>query len=153
MLFLENEQALRQSFREIDREEVILPSPFSFPMKAQDYLSWLEPSGCRAFLIFRDPSFRAPLGIVWRRDQSVGPSAPAMCEWCQSVRSGNEIGLLTVASRSHRRVGVSLCRDLSCAEKLRSHPGSDDWLQHAPAEERIVRLIAKMAAFARQNLI
>jgi hypothetical protein len=113
MFLIQNEAELRGFFRELDQPEVILSEELKFPLKVRDYLHWLEPSQCRVYLVFKDPSFKAPLGLVFRRDQTMGPSVAAMCEWCHAVRSGNEIGILTATCDSKKRIGVSLCRDLS----------------------------------------
>jgi hypothetical protein len=41
-----------------------------------------------------------------------------MCDWCHASGSSNEIGMLTTVASSKRRVGVNVCLDLRCAEKL-----------------------------------
>jgi hypothetical protein len=41
-----------------------------------------------------------------------------MCEWCHSDGSSSELGMLTTDVDNRRRVGVTLCNDLRCKEKL-----------------------------------
>ena len=160
MFLIRNEAELRACFRELEQAEVRVANDLQFPLRVRDYLRWLEPSGARAYLVFRAPGARAPLGIVFRRDQSLGPGVAAMCEWCHSVRSGNEVGMLTVASSPRKRVGLSLCRDLSCGDKVRAAPGPDDFAAsmgaggtEAAAPLRLRRVIERMALFARRELI
>jgi len=153
MFRIQNENELKNYFRSEEFSEVILGANIHFPLVVKDYLTWVEPSGCRTYLVFKDDSFKAPLGVVFRRDQSVGPSAPSMCEWCHSVRSGNEIGILTVRAHSQHRIGLSLCRDLSCADKIRSEPGVHDFPQLSSPQERLRRLVLKMADFSRRYLV
>jgi hypothetical protein len=124
-----------------------------FPLDAKDYLAWIEPSGCRVYLVFRGEGFKGPLGISFRRDQTLGPTVAAMCEWCHSVRSGNEIGVLTVTSNQRKRVGLSLCRDLSCADKTRSLPGHNDFQSNEVTQERVRKIIQRMVHFAQRELI
>jgi hypothetical protein len=153
MFRITDENELRDCFRELDRSEIVLDSAMSFPLTAKDYLTWIEPSGARTYLVFQDGSFKAPFGIVFRRDQTLGPSVAAMCEWCHSVRSGNEVGILTAKARDNTRVGISLCRDLNCSAKIRSEPGAHDFPSTASVQERVRKLQEKMAGFVRRDLI
>lgn len=153
MFKIQNESELRQCFRDSERNEVLLNEALHFPVFVKDYLTWLEPSGVRAYLVFKGESFKAPLGMIFRRDQTMGPSVAAMCEWCHSVRSGNEIGILTVQTQKRKRLGISLCRDLSCAEKIRSTPGASDFNSTLSTQERLSRLAQKMTLFAQRELI
>lgn len=151
MIRIANEAELLDSFREVDRPEVELPRELAFPLGLKDYLAWVEPAGCRVFLVYEDPDSRKAFGIVFRRDQG-GGGAAGMCEWCHSVRSGDGVGLLTASASANRRVGISLCRDLSCREKAESAPGVDDLPQSPNARERVRGITRRMASFARQSL-
>jgi len=153
MFRIQSEDELRSCFRDLDQENVFLYHEMKFPLVAKDYLTWVEPSGVRAYLVFQDESFKSPFGLVFRRDQTLGPAVAAMCDWCHAVRSGNEIGIMTATSSSRKRVGVSLCRDLSCATKIREEPGVNDFLSSTSSQERVRRVIQKMASFARRELI
>jgi hypothetical protein len=153
MFIIRSDKELLESFRAQDQAEVFIPNDLAFPKISKDYLTWMEPSGARAYLVFQDESFKAPFGIVFRRDQTAGPTVAAMCDWCHSVRSGNEVGVLTVATSDRRRVGLSLCRDLSCADKIRSEPSASDFPVQASVQERIRKLLGKMARLARRELL
>lgn len=152
MIRIASEKELLESFRLIDRAEVELPGNGRFPMVIRDYLAWSEPSGNRLFLVLADRERQLPLGIVFRRDQSGGSGPARMCEWCHAVRSGDGVTLLTAASSSHRRVGLNLCRDLSCKDRLEEAPGVDDLPRLLSDQERLRRILRRMSAFARQNL-
>jgi hypothetical protein len=153
MFLIRTDKELMDCFREQDQAEVFIPTDFGLPKVAKDYLTWMEPSGARVYLVFQDETFKAPFGIVLRRDQTAGPSVAAMCDWCHAVRSGNEVGVLTVRTSTKRRIGLSLCRDLSCAEKIRSEPSANDFPVQASVQERIRRLLMKMSTLARRELI
>jgi hypothetical protein len=153
MFLIRSDKELMDCFRRQDQAEVFIPADLALPQVVKDYLTWTEPSGARAYLVFQDESFKTPFGIVFRRDQTAGPSVAAMCDWCHSVRSGIEIGVLTVSTNSKKRAGVSLCRDLSCADKIRSEPSANDFPVQASTQERIRRLLAKMAVFTRRELV
>ncbi|MBC7691238.1 MAG: FBP domain-containing protein [Methylotenera sp.] len=149
---ISSETELLNCFRDLDRDEVLLTQELSFPIIVTDYLTWLEPSGVRAYLVFKDRSEGAPLGISFRRDQGPGVS-PAMCEWCHSVRSGESIGLLSATASSKRRVGIQLCRDLSCKAKvLAEAPGVSDLSSTVSAEAKLAGVVGRMTDFARRQL-
>lgn len=144
-----------ESFRPIDRDEVIVPKELTFPIVVKDYLAWLEPSGARVYLIFSDRPKSHPLGIVFRRDVTalVDPGhSLGMCEWCHSVRGGAKVGLLSATASSKKRIGLHLCNDLSCKDKLRNSPGVNDMPELLPRGERIKEVIGRMTHFARREL-
>ncbi|MGZ3689784.1 MAG: FBP domain-containing protein [Bdellovibrionota bacterium] len=143
MFRITSEAELMNCFRPRDRDEVVVPER-AFPLSVRDYLTWLEPSGVRVYLVFRDPLGGALLGIVFRRDQG-NAVEPAMCEWCHSVRGGGSVGLLTARASSRRRIGISLCRDLSCAEKSETYDDGSSRL-------RVKKVIERMTLFARRNI-
>lgn len=152
MLFkISNETELLDCFRPGDQKEVLVPQDLKFPVRVQDYLSWIEPSGCRVYLIFRESVDSAPLGIVFRRDQDPGVSA-VMCEWCHSVRSGESVGLLTARASNKKRVGMNLCRDLSCKGKVTTAPAANDVVELIAPAEKMRRIIQRMSSFARREL-
>lgn len=136
----------------IERSEVILPREFRFPLTVKDYLSWVEPSGFRVYLLFQAKTGSPALGIVFRRDQTGTSTQPRMCEWCHAVRAGDGVSMLTATASSHRSVGLHLCRDLSCKEKAVSAPGVHDVPQSITSYERVQKIIQKMNEFARREL-
>ncbi|WP_434389974.1 FBP domain-containing protein [Melittangium boletus] len=120
MFLIETEKDLLQSFRPRDREKVEVPKGLKFPLFVRDYFAWVEPAGTRVFLVCPSPDKTRPMGLAFRRD-SQGSSMPSqMCDWCHTYGSSNEIGLLSTDVNSKRRVGVNLCLDLRCKEKLES---------------------------------
>lgn len=136
MFKLSSETELLDSFRPIDREEIRLPEHLGFPAFVPDYLAWIEPSGHRAYVVFKAFADRPPLGIVFRRDQG-GGSVASMCEWCQSMKGDSNVSLLTARASSKRVVGLHLCNDLSCREKF---------------EGPRARIVQRMSEFALRNL-
>lgn len=155
MIRIESAAALIESFRPIDREmhgeALEVPGSFRFPMLVRDYVAWMEPSGARAFVVFADPGSRAPMGIVLRRDTS-GATPPAICEWCHSTRGEGGIGLLTATASDKRRVGIHLCRDLACKERVEAAAEADSSFVPVSARDRVRRVVERMASFARRNL-
>lgn len=119
MFRLETDRALIEAFRPRDRRVIEMPENVMFPLFVRDYLAWTETSGARVYLVFAAPGSRKPIGIIFRRDsQDSGVGTSRICEWCHSYGSSNEVGLLTTDVNSKRRVGVHLCVDLRCKEKL-----------------------------------
>lgn len=148
MFLIQTEKDLLQAFRPRDREKVELPEGIKFPLFVRDYLSWVDPAGVRVFLMFPLPGSKRPVGIAFRRDSPGGGAVSHMCDWCHSYGSSNEIGLLTTDSSSKRRVGVNLCLDLRCKEKLEA---AADLAGRDPREP-IQALMERMVTFAREAL-
>ncbi len=153
MIRISHENEILNSFRDLDRSEVALPETMQYPLLLKDYLTWSEPSGYRVYLVFNDPVKNIPMGVVFQRGASTGMSPPMMCEFCHSIRAGDGVMMLTAAASSKRRIGLSLCRDLSCKAKIEaSAPGANDFYETSTPREKIQRLVKRMAAFSRQNL-
>jgi len=148
MFLIETEKEFLNTFRPRDRKTVELPEGIQFPLFVRDYLAWIEPTGVRVFLVFKAPDDKSPTGIAFRRDQQGGALTARMCDWCHSHGSGAEIGLLTAEASSKRRVGVLLCLDLRCNEKLDSL--ADRAGRNSVESSR--RLLERVARFAREGL-
>ena len=148
MLLIQTEAALQAAFRPRDREHVALAPGMHLPLLVRDHRTWLDPHGFRAFLVLAEPKGRRPMGIVFQRDSSGGAPVSQMCDWCHATGSSNEIGLLTTAASSRRRVGVNVCLDLRCAEKLEDE-ASRSGRNH---RELVGRLNERMLRFAREGL-
>jgi hypothetical protein len=116
---LETDRALIESFRSRDRRVIEMPPGITFPLFVRDYLAWTETSGLRVYLVFAAPGSRKPIGLIFRRDSPEGGALTSyMCDWCHSHGSSSEVGLLTTDVNNKRRVGVTLCVDLRCKQKL-----------------------------------
>lgn len=149
MFRIETEKELLNAFRSRDRKFVELPKGTTLPLFVRDYLAWVDPYGVRVFLVFTAPGSKKPTGIAFRRDQQGDKNgAPHMCEWCRSPGSSDQIGLLTTDVDSKHRVGVNLCLDLRCSEKLES---ATNRAGRSVLEEN-KRLLERMARFAHEAL-
>ncbi|RYZ69696.1 MAG: hypothetical protein EOP09_07255, partial [Proteobacteria bacterium] len=82
-------------------------------------LTWREGSGHRTYLVVADPQSQKQLGVAFRNDSATTP-VTRHCEWCHSTGGSSQIGLLVTNASARKSVGVHLCRDLSCQEKLES---------------------------------
>jgi hypothetical protein len=152
MLRIATEEEMKQTFRPIDQDEVQFPAEMTFPLLVRDYLAWVEPSGHRAFLVFADPASHKARGIVFKRGHQSADAPAAMCDWCHSVRGKGAVGLLTATVSKTNRIGLTLCRDLSCKDKLEKPPGANDVFETYPPEDKKARLLERMSTFARRNL-
>lgn len=149
MFRLETDRALIESFRPRDRRVIEMPAGITFPHFTRDYLAWTETSGARVYLVFTAPGSRKPIGIIFRRDSpDVGGRTSRICDWCHNSGSSSEVGLLTTDVNNHRRVGVSLCVDLRCKEKLED--AADRSGRHP--REALEQLRERMFRFAHEAL-
>jgi hypothetical protein len=126
-----------------------MPAGVTFPLFVRDYLTWTETSGARVYLVFAAPGSRKPIGIIFRRDTSdSGALGSRICDWCHNTGSSSEVGLLTTDVNSKVRVGVCLCVDLRCKEKLED---AADRAGRLP-REALERLRERMFRFAHEAL-
>ncbi|MFP2902225.1 FBP domain-containing protein [Corallococcus sp. 4LFB] len=148
MFRIESEKELLRAFRSRDRKYVELPKGTQLPLFVRDYLAWVDPYGVRVFLVFVAPGSKHLTGIAFRRAQQGDPTlAPKMCDWCWTSTDA-EIGLLTTDVDSKRRVGVNLCLDLRCGERLQAQA---DRAGRSTLDEN-AQLIQRMARFAAEAL-
>ena len=109
----------------------------------------MDPYGVRVFLVFTAPGSKRPTGIAFRRDQQGDKTlAPHMCDWCRSHGAADQIGLLTTNVDSKRRVGVNLCLDLRCNERLEAATNRAG----GSVLDESQKLIERMARFANEAL-
>jgi hypothetical protein len=148
MISISSESELLATFRTIDRDEVSLLATMKFPLVIKDYIAWLEPSGHRVFLIFQEPDGSCARGIVFKRNSGASEPVVQMCQWCHSVRGGNAVRLLTARASAKRNVGLLLCNDLSCKDKVLTTPGVNDLREPFGAYEKLFRVVMNMRDFA-----
>ena len=148
MFRFETDRALIESFRPRDRRVIEMPEGIRFPLFVRDYLAWTETSGARVYLIFSAPGSRKPIGLIFRRDSMGGEPTSSMCEWCHSSGSSHEVGLLTTDVNNKRRVGVTLCLDLRCNERLETMTN----MAGGSVLDESQKLIERMARFASEAL-
>ncbi len=149
MFRIETEKELLSAFRSRDRKFVELPKGTRLPLFVRDYLAWVDPYGVRVFLVFTPPGSKRLTGIAFRRDQQGDKALPVrMCDWCRTSGSADQIGLLTTDVDSKRRVGVVLCMDLRCSEKLESATN----LAGGSVLDETQKLLERMARFASEAL-
>lgn len=145
MFKLDSADALLATFRPKDRKQVELSPDFTFPLPVHDYVAWTHPGGGRVFLVFATKG-GAPTGIVF--DTNGGGGGPQMCTWCHCTVAGNGVGLLTATLNGRKRVGVMVCTDLSCAQKLDEQAN----LTGSSVRPLIEKLIDRMGRFASEVL-
>ena len=148
MFLIQSESELLSAFRPRDRKGFEPPADVSYPLVARDYYAWVDPTGVRAHLVLQEPSTGRLLGITFRRDSGGGAAAGRICDWCHAYGSADEIGMLTAERSSRKRVGVLICRDLRCREKLED---AADLSGRMSVEARR-RTVQRMLRFAREAL-
>jgi hypothetical protein len=147
MFRIESEDALLESFRPKDRKAVELPRGLNMPLFVRDYLAWSHPVGGFTYLVFAVPD-GAPTGIVFETNGAGAALVPQMCDWCHCAGLGSTVGLLTAQLNSKKRVGVNVCSDLSCKQKLEEEADRSG-RSVLPAMQR---LIERMGRFASEAL-
>jgi hypothetical protein len=149
MFQIQSEKEFLNAFRSRDRKVVEPPKGTKFPLFVRNYLSWVDPYGVRVFLLFQAPSASRPIGIAFRRDQQGDKTLVSrLCDWCHAHGSADQIGLLTTDLDSKRRIGVNLCLDLRCGEKLETMAN----MGGRSVVDDHKMLLEKMARFASEGL-
>lgn len=118
-----NEAELLNLFRPNDRKRVDIPAHMVFPFAFNHYVAWVEPAGNYVYLVFKKPSWKNPVGVTFRRTNGSVQSPSRMCDWCHSCGPSSEIGLLSVTIDPNTTIGMMLCLDLSCINKLETVAG------------------------------
>lgn len=148
MVLIRTAHELMEAFRPRDLRVFELPDESAYPLEVDGYLAWVETGGARVYLVFEDPDSGQPMGVVFRRAATGEPGMGQMCNWCFSFGSCEEIGLLTAEESSRRRVGVVVCRDLGCGQRLEEE---GDRSGRNTLETRR-RLLERIARFAHEAL-
>lgn len=143
------EDALLELFREKDRRRVIPPRGMEYPLRTQYYFTWSESSGVYRYLVFKKPGWEMPKGLVFKRSYSSAQQGMgALCDWCHAYGSSDQIGLLTTAIDSKHTVGMMLCLDLSCGDKIESMPS----MTNKSPETLLVQLCEKIGRFFEDSV-
>ena len=148
MFMLDSDQMLLDAFRPKDRQLVEPPPAVKLPLFVRTYLSWKQPAGSYVYLVFAVPG-GVPTGIVF--DSNTGgaePMHPSMCDWCHCSGRGTEIGLLTTRLNRSEKVGVLVCSDLGCKDKLEDECNRTGKNVVVAME----KLVGRIARFANQAL-
>ncbi len=144
MLQIKSEQKLLECFRTQDQKTVIPPTYVNYPIQADLYYTWSEPSGVYQYLIFQKTGWDSPIGITFQRNGQGQATSPAgLCEWCHAVGPSDQVGLLTTSIHSRMSGGTYLCIDLSCAQKLIQAAQ----LSHQPIEPKLLKLKDRITRF------
>ena len=149
MLLIRDAHELMEAFRPRDLRIFELPDEDVFPLLVRDYRSWVESGGNRVYLVYEEPATGKARGVVFRRSDAGLPGQMGhMCDFCFSTGSADEIGLLTADESARRRVGVVVCRDLRCRERVEE---AADLAGRNAAEARR-RVLERIARFADEAL-
>lgn len=147
MFKLDSEEALRAAFRPKDRSLVELSPEVTLPRIVRDYVAWTHPAGGRVYVVFAVAG-GAPTGIVFDTNGGSGETVPQLCDWCHTPGAGTQVALLTAKLHGKKRVGVHLCSDLSCREKLQDAADRAG----ASASRAVAGVVERMARFASEAL-
>jgi hypothetical protein len=144
-----SEDELLECFRPRDRERIIFRNNFDLPMRVQYYFTWSDPSGAYRYLLFKQPGWEKPKGLVFRSGGSSGDAGVGgICDWCHSYGSSNQIGLVTTSVSAKRTIGMMLCLDLSCGDKIENGPSQSS----KSTEARILEVCERMGRFYDETL-
>jgi hypothetical protein len=146
MFKLDSEDALRAAFRPKDRESLEVSKEVVLPALVRDYLAWRQPAGAYLYLVFAVPG-GVPTGIVFEVNGGADPSVPQMCDWCHTTGVGSGVALLTATLNTRKRVGVHVCADLSCKQKLED-AASRGGYSALPSLQKLVERIGRFASEA-----
>ena len=151
MKVIKDAQELVSCFRDFEQDKVFLPKDMKFPVVIEDYYTWVDPSGHRSYLLATLPQ-SSPVGIVFRRPSPSPQASPKMCDWCNKVLPGDQVGLLSAHRGKDISVGKYLCRDLNCKERLQETPGLHDLRETVNDQTKLDRLVHRVRSFIRRNI-
>lgn len=143
---LDSEEALLATFRTRDRSHVELPADLKFPVILRDYVAWPHPAGGRLFLVF-SPADGLPTGLVFDSNGGGGQTAQ-LCSWCHCQTGGHGVSMLTTTRSDKKRVGVLVCGDLGCRQRLEEQCDRTGRNVH----DALKALVERISTFAREGL-
>lgn len=143
MFRLQSEDALKASFRPKDAALVEPPPGLTYPLAVLDYLSWVHPAGGLVFIVFATKG-GTPTGIAFNSNGGAG-GVVQMCDWCHHTGVGSQVGLLTARLNANKRLGVYLCSDLSCRQKIEDEANRSG-RSPVPALKKLVEKIGEFAS-------
>jgi hypothetical protein len=146
MFKLDSEKALLDAFRPRDRKLVELSRDVKVPVFVRHYLAWPHPAGGRVYLVFAVAD-GLPTGVVFDT-HGAGPAVSHLCNWCHGSGLGSTVGLLTARRSATRSVGVFVCSDLGCQQRLEDEADRTG-RSVLPA---MAELIARIGRFAQDGL-
>jgi hypothetical protein len=146
MFKLDSEADLLAAFRPKDRSHVELTREVALPRFVRHYLAWPHPAGGKVFLVFAAHG-GAPTGIVFETNVSE-PSVPQLCDWCHGAAIGGRVGMVTARLNANKLVGVNVCRDLGCKERLEEEADR----QGISAVPMLAALMERIGRFASEGL-
>lgn len=146
MFKIASEKDLLSTFRVKDRKLVEISKDVKLPLFVRNYLAWPHPAGGRMFLVFCIPD-GTPTGLVFDTHGD-GPAVPHMCDWCRCAGLGSRVGLLTTRASGKRTVGVHVCSDLGCQQKLEDEADRSG----NSVLPSMAALMLRMARFASEGL-
>ena len=121
---LRSETDLIATFRDQEKDRIVLPKHAQYPVPVEHYFAWTEPSGVYTYLVFKRSDWETPLGLVFQRNGQGSHFGPAgLCDWCHTSGAGDEVGLLTTTLTPQSTGGTWLCLDLSCTQKIEERTG------------------------------
>ena len=147
MFKLDTEDQLLEAFRPRDRKHVELAPEVKLPLFVRDYVAWTHPAGGRVYVVFSVPG-GVPTGLVFDTDSGGGPPVPHMCDWCHHTGLGNQVGMLSAYLNARKRVGVLLCRDLGCKDRIEEQASRGGY----SARPHLEKLVQRMGRFASDAL-
>jgi hypothetical protein len=147
MVIIRSAHELLEAFRPLDLRLFELPPETAYPLPVHGYTAWVEHGGARVYLVFEDPETGRAQGIIFQRD-SGSHGHVQMCDFCHFFGAQDEVGLLVAEVTRRKRVGVYVCRDLSCGDRLEE---AGDRLGRDTRQEHR-RLLERIARFSREAL-
>lgn len=144
---LDSDAELIATFRTRDQKLVELPADLTFPLILRDYVAWKHPGGGRLFIVF-SPENGLPTGVVFDSHGASHAQVPQMCSWCHSLAQGNSVSMLMATQSAKKRVGVFVCGDLGCKQRVEE----DCNRAGKNVQAAMKALVARVAAFATDGL-
>lgn len=115
---INSEEELLACFDIREQKKVVMPLKWKYPFTSQYHFSWTESSGVYMYLLFKQPHWDKPRGVVFNRKQaSSEPANTRMCDWCHYFGPADQVGLVTMKANRQTSIGLMLCLDLGCIEK------------------------------------
>lgn len=122
------------------------------PWPDLDFLGWRDPAARdRAYVVAEQDG--TLLGVALRVAATTGQLRRAMCSWCLTTHTGDDVALMTArkagrAGQQGNSVGIYICADLACSLYLRGKKDAGRRIDESiTLDERINRTVTNLKAF------
>lgn len=142
-------EEIKSAFAPYDRAIWVDPDLKSISWEDQDFLAWKHPEAGSYYVCV--DSREKLYGMVFKMNAGAG-NLRGQCDLCHASNNiqGIKLALVETQDNPRRQLGVQVCADLACSERIRGLKAGIFMYETISVGKRIERLQMKIERFARK---